>query len=193
MSSVQEHNLSDEIASFRPVLYRLALLQLREKEAAEDATQDALIAAIEGQASFDGRSALRTWLVSILRFKIIDTMRRRKRTGPLIDPHALTQEMDLSPFQQLFDDTGCWATPKDAWSDPQANTERNEFFRVLEACLMKLPANTSRVFLMREWLELSSQEVCAEVGVKPGNLRILLYRARMHLRACLDENWSREQ
>lgn len=193
MSSVQEYNLSEEIASFRPVLFRLALLQLREKEAAEDATQDALIAAIEGQASFDGRAALRTWLVSILRFKVIDTIRMRKRIGPAIDPQMLIQEMDLSPFQQLFDETGCWATPKEAWTNPQAATEQNEFFRILEACLTKLPANTSRVFLMREWLEMDSDDVCAEVGIKPGNLRVLLYRARMQLRACLDENWSREQ
>jgi len=65
-------------------------------------------------------------------------------------------------------------TPKDAWSDPETNVERIEFLRVLEACLGKLPATTSRVFLMREWLELSSQEVCTEVNITAGNLRVLL-------------------
>ncbi|MEQ8823926.1 MAG: sigma-70 family RNA polymerase sigma factor [Filomicrobium sp.] len=192
MDSTSDRDLSDEIASLRPILFRLALLQLRDKHAAEDATQDALVAALEGQAKFHERASLKTWLLSILRFKIVDQLRKKKRIGPPIDPHVLEQELDLAPFEQLFDETGCWATPKDAWSDPHETTERNEFFRVLEACLTKLPTNTSRVFLMREWLELTTDEVCDEVGVKPGNLRVMLYRARMQLRFCLDENWMRE-
>lgn len=192
MDSTPDRDISEEIASLRPMLFQLALLQLRDKEAAEDATQDALVAAIEGQAKFHRRSTLKTWLFSILRFKVIDHLRKKKRMGPPIDPHALAEELDLAPFEQLFNENGCWATPKDAWSDPQQTTERNEFFRVLETCLTKLPTNTSRVFLMREWLELTPDEVCREVGVKPGNLRVMLYRARMQLRYCLDENWVRE-
>ena len=69
--------------------------------------------------------------------------------------------------------------------------ERNAFFRVLEACLTRLPPRTARAFLMREWLELAPEEVSTELKVSAGNLRVLLYRARMQLRLCLDLGWER--
>lgn len=193
MNGTSEDNLANKIATFRPILYRMALLQLSDKALAEDTTQDTIVAALESQRSFEGRSSVRTWLISILRFKILDAIRAKKRAGPSMDPQALSNELDLTPFQSLFDDTGCWATPKDAWTDPQTNIERIEFFRILDACLGKLPATTSRVFLMREWLELSSKEVCSQAKITPGNLRVLLYRARMQLRQCLDANWDRSK
>lgn len=185
--------LAAKIAEFRPVLYRIAILQLQDRAAAEDATQDALISALEGQDRFEGRSSLKTWLVSILRFKIIDIMRNQKRTQPVADAAGLADELDLSDFEGLFDNTGCWATKKNTWQDPEAHVEQVEFFKILEACLEVLPTNTSRVFLMREWLELTSQEVCEETGVTAGNVRVLLYRARMQLRVCLDKNWVQEK
>jgi len=189
MPLAKQRDLSTEIASHREFLFRLALLQLREKAAAEDATQDALIAALQSQHKFDGRSSLKTWMVSILRFKIIDVMRVKKRHGTSLSQDQLDRELDLKSFEGLFDETGCWATPKAEWTDPQAHVERVEFMQILEACLTRLPENTSRVFLMREWLEFTSKEVCAEHAISPGNLRVLLYRARMQLRRCLDDNW----
>ena len=65
-----------EIESHRAYLVRYALAQLRDRQLAEEAVQEALLAALEGIDSFDGRSALRTWLTSILRFKVIDLQRR---------------------------------------------------------------------------------------------------------------------
>ena len=186
-------NIIDEIAAFRPVLFRMALLQLRDKAAAEDVTQDALLAAIEAHHKYEGRAALRTWLISILRFKVLDSLRQLKRRGPTLDHGTIEDELDTSDLVVLFDDTGCWATPKDAWTNPEAYVAQLDFFRVLEACLTKLPANSSRVFLMREWLELTSDEICSETGVSAGNLRVLLYRARMQLRGCLDISWDRGQ
>ncbi len=191
MTAPQAIHIADEIASYRPILLRLAMLQLRDKASAEDATQDAMLAAIENQETFEGRAALRTWLISILRFKVLDALRNKKKHGPTISPQQLAEELDLTDCTALFSETGCWATPKDVWHDPQANLEQQEFFRVLDACLTKLPTNTSRVFLMREWLEFSPDEVCTELGVSSGNLRVLLYRARMQLRLCLDNNWER--
>ncbi|MGH1417524.1 MAG: sigma-70 family RNA polymerase sigma factor [Hyphomicrobiaceae bacterium] len=193
MPEPRDIGFADEIAAYRPVLYKLALLQLRDQASAEDATQDAILAAIESKDSFKGRAKLRTWLISILKHKILDSLRAKKRQSPKTDPNALQRELDLAAFDPLFEDNGCWATPKDAWSDPHANVERIEFFRTLDACLTKLPTNTSRVFLMRSWLELNSDEVCKEVGVSAGNLRVLLYRARMQLRECLDRTWERPE
>ncbi|MBL8565792.1 MAG: sigma-70 family RNA polymerase sigma factor [Hyphomicrobiaceae bacterium] len=184
-------NFGGAVAAFRPFLLRLALLQLQDKAAAEDVVQETLLAALAGEASFQRRASLKTWMVSILKYKILDAIRARRRVMPLapIGPNE-EDEYDLTPFDSLFDASGCWAEPQDAWSDPSTVAERTAFFRVLEACLTRLPERASRAFLMREWLEHEPAEICSVLQVTPGNLRILLYRARMQLRVCLDMNWE---
>jgi len=183
-------DLANEIARYRPVLYGLALLQLRDRTAADDATQDTLLAALEGAPRFEGRSTLKTWLVAILRHKVIDSIRARSKRVTLPDPKP-EAELDSGASDALFDAQGCWAATKDVWSDPETVVERLAFFKVLEACLTRLPPRTARAFLMREWLDLAPEEVSAELKVSAGNLRILLYRARMQLRLCLDVGWNR--
>lgn len=166
-------DLANEIARYRPVLYGLALLQLRDRTAADDATQDTLLAALEGAPRFEGRSTLKTWLVAILRHKVIDSIRARFKRVTVPDPRP-DAELDSGASDALFDAQGCWAATKDVWSDPETVVERLAFFKVLEACLTRLP-----------------EEVSAELKVSAGNLRILLYRARMQLRLCLDVGWNR--
>lgn len=189
MSNSQATDFFDEIAALRPLLFRLAHLELQDKASAEDAAQEAVLAALEGLDRFEGRSSVKTWLISILRFKVLDILRAKKRLRPVADAAGLKDELDLSDFDGLFEDNGCWATEKDSWSDPQSNFERVEFFEILEACLTHLPSNSARVFLMREWLELASSEISERTDLTPGNIRVLLYRARMQLRTCLDKNW----
>ncbi len=192
MVETPSFEISDDLAAYRPALFRLALLQLGDKAAAEDATQETLLAALEGSEKFEGRSSLRTWLFSILRFKVLDAIRERARTRKKIESDlTLAEELDISDFDALFDQLGCWAAPKDIWTDPQTAAEQSDFFRVLEACMERLPSRTSRAFLMRTWLELDPDDVCSELSITPGNLRILLYRARMQLRHCLDLTWDR--
>ncbi len=174
------------------MLYRLALLQLRDAASADDAVQETLLAAIEGSSGFKGRASVKTWLISILRYKVLDALRSQSRQMRIaIAERSPDDEFDASSFDPLFDEAGCWSDPKDVWTDPQAAAEQQAFFKVLEACLTRLPPRTSRAFLMREWLELDTSEICADLGVNAGNLRILLWRARMQLRACLDVTWDR--
>lgn len=189
-------SFADEAAQLRPVLYRMALTQLRNPAAAEDATQETLLAALEKAGSFEGRSSLRTWLFSILRFKILDIMREQAKSrnfeSGVTREDGDADECDSGVFDALFDDSGCWIDTKDAWTNPHTVAERDAFFKVLEACMTHLPERTARAFLMREWLELDATEICDQLGVSQGNLRILLYRARMQLRLCLDLNWERD-
>lgn len=190
MTNDQTSGFAEDVAALHPFLYRLAILELQDRSAAEDAAQEAVMAALESQDRFEGRSSLKTWLISILRFKVLDILRAQKRLKPTADIDDLKDELDLSDFNMLFDENDCWATKKDPWNDPQTHVERIEFFQVLEACLTHLPNNTARVFLMREWLDLTSGEICTKLDLTPGNLRVLLYRARMQLRVCLDKNWA---
>jgi RNA polymerase sigma-70 factor (ECF subfamily) len=166
----------------RPYLLRYARLQLRDSHAAEDAVQEALVAALAGEASFGGRSNLRTWLTGILKHKIVDAIRRRSR-----DPEPLPETAE---FDALFDETGHWGDPPVAW--PENSLEQKQFFAVLENCLAALPAKTAQAFMMREHMGYETDEICKEIGVTPTHCWVLLYRARMALRECLETNWFRK-
>ena len=172
----------------RPYLIRYASLQLRDSHAAEDAVQEALVAALAGEAGFAGRSNLRTWLTGILKHKIVDIIRRASRENALApDPLAEVAELDA-----LFDETGHWADAPSAWPDPGNSLEQKQFFAVLEECLARLPAKTARAFMMREHMGFETDEICQEIGVTPNHCWVLLYRARMALRECLQTNWFRK-
>jgi len=163
----------------RPYLLRYASLQLRDSHAAEDAVQEALVAALAGEASFAGRSNLRTWLTGILKHKIVDAIRRSSR-----DPEPLPETAE---FDALFDETGHWGEPPAAW--PENSLEQKQFFAVLEKCLAALPAKTAQAFMMREHMGFDTDEICQEIRVTPTHCWVLLYRARMALRECLQTNW----
>lgn len=176
-----------EIESHRSYLLRVAQLQLRDRDAAEDTVQDTMVAALAGREGFTGRSTVKTWLTGILKHKIIDAIRRRQRE-PLATA-ALDEELDVDDFDALFANNGAWEAPPADWGDPETALDRRQFFEILELCLAKLPANTARVFMMREVLELESAEICKELSITPNNLWVILYRARMALRQCLERNW----
>jgi RNA polymerase sigma-70 factor (ECF subfamily) len=176
-----------EIETHRRYLMRVAQLQLRDGDLAEDVVQDTLVAALAGASGFDGRSSLRTWLTGILKHKVVDAIRRKQRAPvPLA---ALDDEGSLDDFDALFKFTGAWASPPAEWGDPEAALSQREFLAVLERCLEKLPPQTGRVFVMREVMELDGDEICKELSITANNLWVILYRARMALRLCLDEHW----
>ena len=164
----------------RPYLLRYASLQLRDAHAAEDAVQETLLAALAGEASFQGRANLRTWLTGILKHKIIDAIRKSRREAPA----ASGEEFDA-----LFDERGHWLEMPAAWSDPDASLEQQRFFAALEACLARLPQKIAQAFMMREHLGLDTGEICKELAVTPTHCWVLLYRARMALRECLEKDW----
>lgn len=176
-----------ELESHRGYLLRVAHLQLRDRDTAEDVVQDTIVAALAGQTGFTGKSSVKTWLTGILKHKIVDAIRRRQREP--VAATTLDPELDLDDFDALFRDNGSWETPPADWGDPEAALNQRQFFDVVELCMEKLPPNTARVFLMREVLELESEEICKELTITANNLWVILYRARMALRQCLEQNW----
>lgn len=176
-----------ELETQRRYLMRVAQLQLRDRDTAEDVVQDTLTAALSAREGFSGRSSVRTWLTGILKHKIVDAIRRRQRQ-PVVEA-SFDEETDLDDFDPLFKDNGAWQAPPAAWGDPENALSQREFFGVMELCLEKLPANTARVFVMREVMELECDEICKELAITANNLWVILYRARMSLRECLDQNW----
>jgi RNA polymerase sigma-70 factor (ECF subfamily) len=174
-----------QVEALRPYLLRYASLQLRDAAAAEDAVQEALLAALAGQAGFAGRANLRTWLTGILKHKIVDTIRRQARE-PVLAPQ---EEDDPEEFDALFARNGHWAERPSAWGDPDGALEQSQFFRALELCLERLPARTAQAFMMREHLGFETGDICKELAITPTHCWVLLYRARMTLRECLRQTW----
>lgn len=173
----------DELEALRPYLLRYASLQLRNRDAAEDAVQEALAAALAAEAGFAGRSNLRTWATGILKHKIVDTIRRASREPPV------GAEDDAADFDALFDERGHWHEHPHAWPAPDGALQEKQFLAALERCLEALPPRTAQAFLLREHMGLATAEICKELGVTSTHCWVLLYRARMALRECLGKSW----
>jgi len=176
-----------ELDTHRRYLLRVAQLQLRDNDLAEDVVQETLLAALSAQAGFTGKSSVKTWLTGILKHKIVDAIRQKQRQ-PIFQA-SFDEETDLDEFDPMFQDNGRWESPPADWGDPENALSRRQFFDMMEFCLEKLPPNTARVFMMREVMELESDEICKELTITANNLWVILYRARMALRQCLEQNW----
>lgn len=184
---------NDFLADLRRGMIRFARLQLRDDQLAEDVVQEALVSAVAGAKGFAGRSALNTWVLAILRNKIADAIRQRSRS---INISALAPEEEGldQAFEALFRPNAHWkpeSRPGD-WGDPEEALRQQQFWAVLDACLKHLPENTARVFMMREFLEFDTSEICDELAISTSNCHVILHRARNALRRCLERNWFAE-
>ncbi|MBT9463245.1 sigma-70 family RNA polymerase sigma factor [Hydrogenophaga sp.] len=180
-------SFEQQVADLRVYLLKFARLQLRNDAWAEDAVSETMLAAISRPQGFEQRSQLKTWLVGILKHKIIDALRQNNREVCLSSGN---DDEGADPLEQMaFKADGHFAEKPAEWGNPEQDLNSRQFFEVLEACTDKLPAVRGRLFLMREWLELSSEEICKELSMTPTNLYVQLHRARLRLRECLELNW----
>ena len=173
-----------QVEALRSDLLRFAHARLSNAAWAEDAVSETILAAMERPASFGGRSRLKTWLIAILKFKLVDQMRHHSREATLLVDEDGEDIEDL-----LFAPDGHWRQMPADWGDGCAALERREFFEVLQMCHELLPSLQGRVFMMREWLELDADQICTELAITPNNLWVLLHRARLRLRGCLEQRW----
>jgi RNA polymerase sigma-70 factor, ECF subfamily len=177
---------SAELESLTGYLHRFALLKLRDDDLARDAVQDTLVAALENRASFAGKSTLKTWLTAILKFKIIDLIRRQAKE-PTFSTLAKSDAEDIEDW--LEDENNPFTQAAPVWERPEAAFEEKEFWRIFESGLALLPAKTQHVFVMRDVLGHSTEEICKELKITETNCWVILHRARMGMRQYLHENW----
>ncbi len=171
-------------------MVKFAHLQLRDEAQAEDVVQEALVAALDNTREFAGRSAVKTWIFAILKNKIVDLIRQQSRTTNASALSAEEESLDQA-FESLFKTNARWlpgARPSN-WGDPEESLREQRFWEVFDACLKHLPENTARVFMMREFLEFETAEVCLELSLTTSNCNVILHRARNGLRRCLESNW----
>ena len=177
-----------QLVALRDYLMRFARLQLRNDAWAEDAVSETLLAALAKPQAFQARSQLKTWLVGILKHKIIDSIRHRQRE--VLTDTASDEDRGVDPLEHMaFKADGHFASRPADWGNPEQELTDRQFMAVLDACTEKLPPVQARLFLMREWLELSSEDICKELGMTSTNLYVQLHRARLRLRECLELNW----
>ncbi len=177
------------LAEHRPVLFRYALLKLRNPEWADDAVQETLLAAWQSTAAFQGKAGLRTWLIGILKHKIADHWRRMER-------EVVTDTFDLSNTDSAENDdddfflsNGNWNSGPSAWHEPETALKQQEFWAIYETCQNNLPAKMAQVFMLRELVGLEAEEVCQETGISDANYWVTMHRARLRLRECLEIRW----
>jgi len=171
----------------RECLYQYAFVRVRKPEVAEDLVQETFLANVRGYEKFGGRSLERSWLCGILKNKIVDYFRKLGRETSFTDMEFLADE-----YSEKFVSVGFWNHDEGSkeWKpEPDEVVHRAEFRQVMRDCLSRLPQKVRDVFTMREMDDIPSKEVCAILSISDSNLWVMLHRARMALRECLEINW----
>jgi len=185
---------ADQLMTEADRLFAYAMQRVNDRHRAEDLVQDVLVAAWEGRENFDGRSKLGTWLIGIMKFKILDHYRARKRTPTDLASAPLDHEdWGDDPLDHLFDARGSWKTDpnygmKAIVETPADGADRSDVLRLIRKCMEGLPERLRLLFTMREIDQLAVPEAAAAAGVTPGSAAVLLTRARHQLRACLQRH-----
>jgi len=178
------------VEEYGDVLFGFAAARVRDRATAQDLVQETFLAALNGRESFAGRSSERSWLFGILRNKLADYYRLQNREEAITDTDPpLPEERGAFGTGGLGKDGWVMKLAPKAWETPDGTLISKEFQDVLRSCLSRLPDKVAQVFRLREIDGVSSDEICKDLGVSPNNLWVMLHRARMGLRRCLEVHW----
>lgn len=180
-----------ELEAHRPALLRYAFLKVRDQALAEDLVQATFLAAWQGRDGFRGESSAATWLVAILKRKIIDHRRTASREQPLSDlsPPDDGQAGQDELVERLFQRDGHWQNEPGQWSSPESALQQDHFWATLQACIDALPGITGQVFVLHELVGLDAEDICKDLGISRSNYWVSMHRARLRLRGCLEKHW----
>lgn len=185
ISNIQIENPEKWVDLYGDYLYRYALYRVYEATVAEDLVQETFLAALGSFKNFQYRSSIKTWLTGILKHKIIDHFRKKAKEQQLDDIEANINKLD-----DFFDQNGQWKIKPTKWNaDPQKVYDQKEFIKILHECLSKLSGRQASAFILREIVGENTKEICKILNISTTNCWVLLHRARMHLRRCLEINW----
>jgi len=171
--------------SYGDTLFRYALLKTSNTSVAEDLVQETLLAALKGHDNFKQQSSEKTWMIGILKHKIIDHFRKSAREQPL------TQDHEPDDYEQmLFDETGHWRNETAPWDNPDQIIENQAFMKTLEECIDQLPPRHKDLFMLSEFHDMDNDSLCKLLDISStNNMWVLLSRVRARLRNCLDTHW----
>ena len=171
-------------------MFKYAMSRLRDPAKAEDMVQETFLAALKGAKDFQGRSSEKSWLVGILKNKICDSYRKASRETSFTDLEFYSdEESDRFISEGAFKGGWIHDLGPQEWSNPGANLDNTAFWETYRDCSNKLPKNVGTVFNLREVDGIESKEICTMLNITENNLWVMLHRARMALRRCLEMNW----
>lgn len=183
------------VASVRQQMLAFARSQLGDYHLAEDVVQETFIAALQYGDQFKGEAAFKSWVFAILKNKIVDNIRKNSKYTTMSSLSDMQDGNEDTLIDALFDEAGSWypnSKPSqfdNSWSDPDIQVQSEGFWQVLEACLTNLPGEQARVFLMREYIELGTSEICQTLEISTSYYYVLMHRARLGLQTCLSIRW----
>jgi RNA polymerase sigma-70 factor (TIGR02943 family) len=182
----QKHTLNTNkwIDNYADYLYNYSISRVNNSDLAKDLVQDTFFAGLKSAKNFQGKASERTWLVSILKRKIIDHYRK-------INSKKGQAEVRMS-FYEDGENEGSWLEERvpQSWDNASEKKIENEELRnQLELCINKLPEKYAMVFRMKTVQEFETEEICKELGITSSNLWVIIHRARTQLRKCMEDNW----
>ena len=173
-------------------LYSFAILHTHDTHRAEDLIQETLLAALKASKNFHGGSSVRTWLIGILKHKIMDEFRRQSREWSASkSTDDVFEAIEKQQLAETFTDTGSWNQAIEEWGNPEQDLFRDEFWTFIERCTAGLSPQMAQLFILRDLWGLETEEVCKELDITPTNLWTTLHRARLGMRQCLEKNMHR--
>jgi RNA polymerase sigma-70 factor, ECF subfamily len=185
----QANDLASQLPLLRQRLLRQARFAVYDAALAEDLVQDTLLAVFEQASRHQGQASLTTWATAILKNKVADWYRSPNRTR-FVQQADEPEDTELSDgLEALYDATGHYVEQVPKWQQPEHHMEQRQMFTILEQCAARLPRQTGRVFMMREWLGFETAEICTRLEISADNCRTTLHRARMGMRECMQIKW----
>jgi len=172
------------VDDYADYLYNYAVARVNNEAIAKDLVQETFFAGLKSAKNFEGKSTERTWLVSILKRKVIDYYRK-------INSKKGQAEVRMS-FYDSGDNEGNWIeerVPQSWKNEAEHSIENNELKSQIDQCIDKLPEKYAMVFRMKTIQEFETEEICKELDITPSNLWVIIHRARTQLRNCMEKNW----
>lgn len=177
-------------STFADELFRYAMSKTGKVELSEDLVQETFLGGLKAMESFKGQCSERTWLFTILKFKISDHYRKASNKYE-VNNSSFSFE-DHSAIDDYFNEDGDWtkeATPKSWGMDASVAMENKELANALNFCIDKLPENQKQLILLKMVEEEETENVCKELNITTTNYWVIIHRAKLQLRACLEKSW----
>lgn len=174
------------VYAYSDLLYHYALQRAGDTELCKDLVQDTFLSAWRNKDNFRGETSSKNWLFLILKRKIIDHYRKASS-------HEIMEVIKESHDDHAyFDVDGHWKKamyPQTLTVDFGESIETREFYKVFSQCRNKLKDVQQAVFTMKYLDGLESDEICRELEITQSNYWVIIHRAKVLLRACLEKNW----
>lgn len=176
------------VSNYGDYLFSIALMKTNNKEVAEDLVQETFFSAIKAAGSFKGESSEKTWLVKILQNKIIDYYRKK---DILKDASEYIHQTQTSFDEHFFDASNHWKEEAEpaSWKNADSEIHQAEFHKILELCMKKLPSKLLPVFISKFIEDETAEKICKDYGITPSNYWVIIHRAKLLMRGCLEKNW----